>query len=90
MADNYIISKITWICVNFDPRITSLNKVIVYHGGYQLIVEVEVSLPPEMTLKEYKTISDGLRKRIQSLKIVQFAYITLSVNDAYISRMWYQ
>lgn len=69
------ISKITWICVDHHKKIEKVDTVRAFHFGNNFLVEVDIVLPPEMTVKEAHDIAEPLQQKIERLANVERAFV---------------
>ena len=60
-----------------DPRILKVDTSRAYHSGNSLFVEVDIVLPPNMTLEEAHDIGESLQIKLESLKKVDRAFVHL-------------
>ena len=58
-----------------SPLITSLDTVRAWHSGPRLIVEVDVVMAPEMSLKDTHDVAEELQMKLESLPDVERAYV---------------
>ncbi|XP_070580329.1 uncharacterized protein [Ptychodera flava] len=71
------LQKITWICLHHDNRITEIDTVRAFHIGYNYIVEVDIVLPEQMTLKEAHNVGEPLQIKLEKLPGVERAFVHL-------------
>ncbi|KAK0061246.1 metal tolerance protein 11 [Biomphalaria pfeifferi] len=71
------ISKLTWICFNHHPLIQHIDTVRAFHFGNNFLVEVDIILPMEMTLKEAHDIGESLQSRLENVAEVERAFVHL-------------
>lgn len=74
-ANPDFLSKITWICVNHHREIQYVDTVRAFHFGNNFLVEVDIVLPEEMTLKDAHDIGEPLQQKIESLREVERAFV---------------
>ncbi|CAH1776433.1 unnamed protein product, partial [Owenia fusiformis] len=70
-----LLKKITWICVNHHKSIEMIESVMAYHFGNNFLVEVDIVLPPKMTLEEAHDIGEPLQRKIEMLEEVERAFV---------------
>lgn len=58
-----------------SPYVISLDTVRAWHSGPRIVVEVDIVLEAEMTLKETHDIAEDLQTKLESLPIVERAYV---------------
>ncbi|KAL3862484.1 hypothetical protein ACJMK2_008445 [Sinanodonta woodiana] len=71
------LSKITWICLNHHPQIIEIDTVRAFHFGNNFLVEVDIVLPKEMSLKESHDIGESLQQKIEKFPTVERAFVHL-------------
>lgn len=58
-----------------SPAIRQIDTVRAYHSGPRLIVEVDVVMDPESTLRATHDIAEELQIKLESLPDVERAYV---------------
>ncbi|CAG2200205.1 Metal tolerance protein 9,Metal tolerance protein 10,Metal tolerance protein 11,Metal tolerance protein 5,Metal tolerance protein 7,Metal tolerance protein 4,Metal tolerance protein 3,Metal tolerance protein 6,Putative metal tolerance protein C3 [Mytilus edulis] len=71
------LKKLTWICVNHHPKVQYVDTVRAFHFGNNFLVEVDIVLPEDMTLKEAHDIGEPLQQKLERLKEVERAFVHL-------------
>lgn len=71
------LKKLTWICVNHHPKIQFVDTVRAFHFGNNFLVEVDIVLPEEMSLKEAHDIGEPLQQKLERLREVERAFVHL-------------
>ncbi|KAK6352955.1 hypothetical protein TWF696_004948 [Orbilia brochopaga] len=74
-ADLEMQQLITYISVTHSPEILQLDTVRAYHSGPRLVVEVDVVMDPDCTLKHTHDIAEELQMKLESLPDVERAYV---------------
>lgn len=69
------LKKLTWICVNHHKKIQYVDTVRAFHFGNNFLVEVDIVLPEEMTLKEAHDIGEPLQQKLERLREVERAFV---------------
>ncbi|KAL8578285.1 hypothetical protein ACOMHN_005676 [Nucella lapillus] len=69
------LSKITWICLNHDSRVTQIDTVRAFHFGSRFLVEVDIVLPKDMTLAATHYIGESLQQKLENLREVERAFV---------------
>jgi cation diffusion facilitator family transporter len=77
VADKNIVNQITAIARNHDSRVVAVDTVRVVTSGTGYVAEVDIVLPPEMTLEEAHGIGESLQVLLESMP-------GLGVNRAYV------
>ncbi|XP_060565759.1 uncharacterized protein LOC132724821 isoform X1 [Ruditapes philippinarum] len=76
-ADPNFLSMITWICLNHHHEIIYIDTVRAFHFGNNFLVEVDIVLPEEMSLKEAHNIGESLQQKLEKFKLVERAFVHL-------------
>lgn len=58
-----------------SPHVISLDTVRAWHSGPRIVVEVDIVLEPEQTLRETHDVAEELQTKLESLPIVERAYV---------------
>jgi cation diffusion facilitator family transporter len=66
---------ITYICVTHSPEISGIDTVRCYHSGPRLIVEVDVVMNPDASLRATHDIAEELQIKLESLPDIERAYV---------------
>ncbi|KAI5783565.1 cation efflux family-domain-containing protein [Geopyxis carbonaria] len=66
---------ITYISMTHSDRITHIDTVRAYHSGPRIIVEVDIVMPAEATLRETHDIAESLQIKLENLPDVERAYV---------------
>ncbi|KAF2757151.1 hypothetical protein EJ05DRAFT_440626 [Pseudovirgaria hyperparasitica] len=74
-ADTSMLQHITYISMTHSPEIRAIDTVRAYHSGPRLIVEVDIVMEPEETLKRTHDVAEDLQKKLESLPDVERAYV---------------
>lgn len=76
-ADPHFLSKITWICLNHHEDIVLIDTVRAFHFGNNFLVEVDIVLPEDMSLKEGHNIGESLQQKLEKFPLVERAFVHL-------------
>lgn len=76
-ADNAFINRITYISMTHDPRILKIDTARAYYSGDTIFVEVDIVLPPTMSLAEAHDIGEALQTKLEVLNEVDRAFVHL-------------
>lgn len=74
-ASPMLLNQLTYIAANHDPRVLFVDTVRAYHFGVSYLVEVDIVLPEDMSLKESHDIGESLQHRIEQLEDVERAFV---------------
>jgi len=58
-----------------SPHVLQIDTVRAYHSGPRLIVEVDIVMDPNETLKATHDIAEELQMKLESLPDVERAYV---------------
>ncbi|KAF2714893.1 hypothetical protein K504DRAFT_367066 [Pleomassaria siparia CBS 279.74] len=74
-ADTPTLQLITYISMTHSPFIKQIDTVRAYHSGPRLIVEVDIVMDPEETLRATHDVAEELQIKLESLPDVERAYV---------------
>ncbi|KAJ4373174.1 hypothetical protein N0V83_003466 [Neocucurbitaria cava] len=74
-ADTGMLQHITYISMTHSPAILQIDTVRAYHSGPRLIVEVDIVMDPESTLRATHDVAEELQIKLESLPDVERAYV---------------
>ncbi|KAJ3350815.1 hypothetical protein GGF32_004636 [Allomyces javanicus] len=69
------LNKITYIAATHHAKIRQVDTCKAYYLGNSMFVEVDIVLPPEMTLHESHDIGESLQKKLEMLPNVERAFV---------------
>ncbi|PSN74590.1 hypothetical protein BS50DRAFT_19399 [Corynespora cassiicola Philippines] len=74
-ADTPTLQLITYISMTHSPFIKQIDTVRAYHSGPRLIVEVDIVMDPDETLRATHDVAEELQIKLESLPDVERAYV---------------
>ncbi|KAK9365042.1 hypothetical protein V1509DRAFT_634404 [Lipomyces kononenkoae] len=74
-ADAQEQQVITYIAMTHSPLISQIDTVRAYHSGVRLVVEVDIVMDANASLKTTHDVSDELQSKLESLPNVERAYV---------------
>jgi len=74
-ADTSMLKLITYISMTHSQDIIALDTVRAWHSGPRLIVEVDIVMDSNETLKETHDVAESLQMKLESLPDVDRAYV---------------
>jgi len=74
-ADPPFLSLLTLICWNHHPKIRLIDTVKAYYFADGFLVQVDIVLDPEMTVRESHDIGESLQKKIEQLPQVNRCFV---------------
>ncbi|KAF8544709.1 cation efflux family-domain-containing protein [Trichophaea hybrida] len=74
-APQEVRGLITYISMTHDEKITQIDTVRAYHSGPRIIVEVDIVMPEDMTLRETHDVAESLQIKLEALPDVERAYV---------------
>jgi len=74
-ADTAFLRHVTYISMTHDDRVVQLDTVRAWHSGPRLIVEVDIVMDRQLTLKETHDVAEDLQTKLESLPDVERAYV---------------
>ncbi len=74
-ADTETQQLITYVSMTHSDRIKQIDTVRAWHSGPRLVVEVDVVMDPEESLRVSHDIAEDLQMKLESLPNVERAYV---------------
>ncbi|KAI9849870.1 MAG: hypothetical protein M1837_000084 [Sclerophora amabilis] len=74
-ADTKMLQLITYMSMTHSPMISQIDTVRAYHSGPRMIVEVDIVMDPNETLKATHDVAEELQTKLESLPDVERAYV---------------
>jgi cation diffusion facilitator family transporter len=74
-ADTEMQQLITYISMTHNPLIKAIDTVRAWHSGPRLVVEVDVVMAPEESLKATHDVAEELQMKLEDLPDVERAYV---------------
>jgi len=74
-ADTPTLQLITYISMTHSPSIRQIDTVRAYHSGPRLIVEVDIVMDPDDSLRSTHDVAEELQSKLESLPSVERAYV---------------
>nr|KAG5694399.1 hypothetical protein BaRGS_002253 [Batillaria attramentaria]KAG5706465.1 hypothetical protein BaRGS_032858 [Batillaria attramentaria] len=71
------LSKVTFLVLDHDENITSIDTVRAFHSGNNFLVEVDIVLPQTMNLGVAHDIGEKLQQKLETLPEVERAFVHL-------------
>ena len=82
-ADTQMQQWITYIAMTHSPVITAIDTVRAYHSGPRIIVEVDVVMDPEGSLRESHDVAEALQMKLERLPDVERAYVHIDYETSH-------
>ena len=74
-ADTEMQQLITYISMTHHPLVKAIDTVRAWHSGPRLVVEVDVVMDPEQSLKATHDVAEELQMKLEDLPDVERAYV---------------
>jgi cation diffusion facilitator family transporter len=74
-ADVEVQKLFTYVSMVHSPEVLQIDTVRAWHSGPRLVVEVDIVMDPESSLKRIHDVSEDLQKKLESLPDVERAYV---------------
>eukprot|EP00761_Pharyngomonas_kirbyi_P003086 gb/GECH01003090.1/.p1 GENE.gb/GECH01003090.1/~~gb/GECH01003090.1/.p1 ORF type:complete len:448 (+),score=73.00 gb/GECH01003090.1/:1-1344(+) len=71
------LQRLTYLAMNHDERIIKIDTVRAFHFGSAFLVEMDIVLDEEMTLREAHDIGESLQIKLENLSDVERAFVHL-------------
>ncbi|CAF9914495.1 MAG: hypothetical protein GOMPHAMPRED_008175 [Gomphillus americanus] len=82
-ADPQMLQWITYISMTHSEKIKAIDTVRAYHSGPRIIVEVDVVIDPEETVREAHDTAEELQIKLESLPDVERAYVHIDFETSH-------
>ena len=82
-ADTPMQQWITYISMTHSPSILAIDTVRAYHSGPRIIVEVDVVMDPDQTLRTTHDVAEDLQTKLESLPNVERAYVHIDFETSH-------
>jgi cation diffusion facilitator family transporter len=74
-AEPSFLQKLTYVALTHDPRITEIDTCRAYHSGNNFVVEIDIVLPPDTSLKLAHDIGEDLQFKLEKMNEVERAFV---------------
>eukprot|EP00667_Euglena_gracilis_P015720 EG_transcript_16373 len=74
-ADHDIVHEVTDIIARYEPENVHLDWLRCYHLGNNVVVEVEIVMPGDLTLHKTHDVAVRLQREIETISVVERAYV---------------
>lgn len=82
-ADTQMQQWITYISMTHSPSILAIDTVRAYHSGPRIIVEVDIVMDPNQTLRMTHDVAEDLQTKLESLPNVERAYVHIDFETSH-------
>lgn len=82
-ADTQMQQWITYISMTHSPLIVAIDTVRAYHSGPRIIVEVDIVMDPDQTLRTTHDVAEELQMKLESLPDVERAYVHIDFETSH-------
>ena len=82
-ASRKFISTIIFVACNFSEEILAIDFIEAFHSGKQVIVELHVVLPRDMSLERSHDIGEALQTHIEKLEKVERCFVHVDVDSTH-------
>ncbi|KAL3861825.1 hypothetical protein ACJMK2_007840 [Sinanodonta woodiana] len=74
-AEPEFLSRLTWMCLNHHKEIRYVDTVKAFHFGNNFLVEVDIVLPEDMTVRVAHDIGEELQQKLERHAEVERAFV---------------
>ena len=74
-ADTETLQLITYVSMTHSERVKAIDTVRAWHSGPRLVVEVDIVMEPEESLRVSHDVAEELQMKLESLPDVERAYV---------------
>eukprot|EP00003_Mantamonas_plastica_P022643 TRINITY_DN388_c0_g1_i1.p1 TRINITY_DN388_c0_g1~~TRINITY_DN388_c0_g1_i1.p1 ORF type:complete len:258 (-),score=47.03 TRINITY_DN388_c0_g1_i1:198-971(-) len=76
-ASPLLLKQLTYLVWNHDSRVLQIDTVRAFGFGIGFLVEVDIILPAEMSLREAHDIGEALQSKLERVDLVDRAFVHL-------------
>ncbi|KAJ2629277.1 hypothetical protein H4R22_003415 [Coemansia sp. RSA 1290] len=66
-ADPRLLQVLTFTALTHDPRIEKVDRIVAYHSGAKLFVEVDIVMPPATPLVTLHDVAESLQEKYERM-----------------------
>lgn len=74
-AGTEVQQLITYVSMMHSPQIRQIDTVRAWHSGPRLVVEVDVVMDPDSSLRSTHDVAEELQMKLESLPDIERAYV---------------
>ncbi|KAJ2807963.1 hypothetical protein H4R20_001064 [Coemansia guatemalensis] len=74
-ADPRLLQVLTFAALTHDPRIEKVDRVVAYHSGAKLFVEVDIVMPPSTPLFIIHDVAESLQEKYEHMPGIGRCYV---------------
>ena len=82
-ADTQMQQWITYISMTHSPDVVAIDTVRAYHSGPRIIVEVDIVMDANKTVKVAHDVAEELQMKLESLPHVERAYVHIDFETSH-------
>ena len=82
-ADTQIQQWITYISMTHSPDVVAIDTVRAYHSGPRIIVEVDIVMDADKTVRVAHDVAEELQMKLESLPDVERAYVHIDFETSH-------
>ena len=82
-ADTQMQQWITYISMTHSPDIVAIDTVRAYHSGPRIIVEVDIVMDADKTVRVAHDVAEELQMKLESLPDVERAYVHIDFETSH-------
>lgn len=83
-AEPQVLNSITYIAMTHDDQvIRAVDTVRAYHSGPRLIIEVDIVVDPELSVRQSHDVAEDLQGKLESLPNVERAFVHIDYETSH-------
>lgn len=82
-ADTQVQQWITYISMTHSPDVVAIDTVRAYHSGPRIIVEVDIVMDADKTVRVAHDVAEELQMKLESLPDVERAYVHIDFETSH-------
>jgi divalent metal cation (Fe/Co/Zn/Cd) transporter len=83
IADRVLTNRLTYFAAWFHPLIQQVDTVRAYHAGVNVIVELDIVIPPETPLKDAHDVGEALQHSLEEFEDVERAFVHIDYETSH-------
>jgi divalent metal cation (Fe/Co/Zn/Cd) transporter len=82
-ADQKFLSRVTFLCWNHHPKIQQIDTVKAYFFSDGFLVQIDIVVEPNMTVRESHDIAESLQMKVEELPEVDKCFVHIDYETSH-------
>lgn len=88
-ASPSLVQEIVFITLRHSDLILQVDTVHAYHWGEDLLIEVDIVMAPERSLREVHDVSQGLQDKLETVEGFSRAFVHVDYGEPFYHHLWF-